>query len=140
MTKVDIFFSAKHPETNETVVVEDDGRVCFAYWWSAERKVQSSLWLYNRLPAPDSFDLSPDQTAPLNISRLVDADAAASFRMPVSEDEISVLWTNQNEAEISVCGILVGVLSAVEGSGRALLALTDGPLAKPFLSSNRLLH
>jgi hypothetical protein len=42
----------KHDESGSTIVIEDDGRVAYAYFYSPENEIVGDVWLYNRCRAP----------------------------------------------------------------------------------------
>ncbi|ABQ33968.1 MAG: hypothetical protein EKK32_21005 [Bradyrhizobiaceae bacterium] len=43
-----------------TIVVEDNGRVAYAYWLDAEGAIRGDVWLYNRCLACRSLEEGQD--------------------------------------------------------------------------------
>jgi predicted NAD/FAD-dependent oxidoreductase len=110
------------------IVVEDDGRVGFAYLVDHEGHIRADVWLYNRCAAPERAEWSDAERAPFaNPAEFASHESV--FALPESELNVSVDW-DAGKALILIDGALAGVL--VDGSkpGWAANALRDGPLAK----------
>src|SRR5215475_10299378 len=116
-----------------SVVVEDDGRVCYAYLISAEEQIVGDVWLYNRCDAPDKPEWTDRDKAPYaNPARF--SRREADFPLPDEEDDISIQWSvdqdGRQSADVLTDGLLSGRLREAEKPGWARAAAKDGPLAK----------
>ena len=129
-----IFVARKAPDGSGDVVFEDDGRCGYLYWHgpAALPKVESHVWLYNRLPAPDRFERDPGGGAPLNRADMVDADAHEAFVPPEGEDDVSLRFTDDGAVEVLIHGARIGRLTPDESPGAALFAARSGPAANPL--------
>lgn len=129
-------FTAKFPSPDgkHAVVVEDDGRVGYAYLLDSKGTICGDVWLYNRSPAPEEPEWSHRQEAPLaNPAFYVDACQQPS--LPNSVDDISLEWRcdkGLDEAKIFIHRELAAKLVDGAKPGWSALAKRDGPLARAF--------
>jgi hypothetical protein len=112
------------------LVIEDDGRVCYAYLASAEG-ITGDVWLYNRAPTPDEPEWSNRELAPfLNPVSLTRRDLP--FSIPNSSEAFKVDWRKTKAgmaASIYIDGVLAGILAPGDKPGQSAAASADGPLA-----------
>lgn len=116
--------------TSYSVVVEDDGRVAYAYLCN-ERKIVADVWLYNRDKSPDEPEWSDRSLAPFaNPS----AYALEFDLSPISDKrDVAVAWQNDPiSATISIHGKNWAVLREGFKPGYCRLAKKAGPLARPM--------
>ena len=73
------------------VVIEDDGRVAYAYLLDADGKICGDVWLYNRGPAPKEPEWTDREKAPFANPEAFIAPAA-ELSPPTSADGFSVEW------------------------------------------------
>ncbi len=59
------FFHQLHDErTGYSIIIEDDGKVAYAYLYDAEKRIVSDVWLYNRGENPATIDWSDRSKLP----------------------------------------------------------------------------
>ncbi len=102
----------RHPETGCALVIDDDGRVAWAYLHAPEGDIIGDVWLYNRLPTPALADWSNPLLAPF----LNAASHARALDQPPPTDatELEVDWTVDGElllADVHLRGVLLARLS-----------------------------
>jgi len=119
---VDFLFEYTDGE-GRRVVVDDDGIAAYAYLILPDDAGTSVVWLYNRVPAPESFPERP--VAPPNTREYV----IEGFEPPNKED-FAIAW----QPEIRGAGLFIrdelhAVLEEFEPTGRCRLAKRDGPVA-----------
>jgi hypothetical protein len=113
-----------------SVVVEDDGRVAYAYLLR-DGKITTDVWLYNRVSAPDGFDPAERGKPPRNPAKYCIVPAPEPIH---DEREVEVAWDARG-------GELKSVIILVRGAPAARLApnvrpgwsagaARDGPAAK----------
>jgi hypothetical protein len=114
------------------IVIEDDGRVGYAYLIDSRGEICGDVWLYNRCPAPDEPEWDDPSGAPFaNPSAYV--GSCTAFPLPNSSADIAIDWARADGAclaRIFVRKRLVAVVKSGAKPGWALLAKKDGPLAK----------
>ncbi|MCW8133374.1 MAG: hypothetical protein KIS92_23730 [Planctomycetota bacterium] len=122
------FKQCLEPGGNHACIVEDDGRVAYAYL-VRDRQIVGDLWLYNQAPTPTQTDWKDRSALPfLNPAAFVNE---AEMAEPLTRDsELSVDWTHAPEARILIRGKLYGVLAPAFKPGWSVAARKDGPLAK----------
>jgi len=117
---------------NCAIVIEDDGRVGYAYFLDSRGEICGDVWLYNRCPAPDEPEWSDPAAAPFaNPAAYV--GSCVDFPFPQSSADIVVDWACHDGAglaRIFIRKTLVAVLKSGAKPGWALLAGKDGPLAR----------
>lgn len=114
-------------------VIEDDGRVAYAYLM-VDNVIVSDLWLYNQAPTPDAAPWSdPSQLPFLNPKEYVEM---SSMSVPIREnDDVHVEWVPsevalQIEVHIYLRGQLYGRLVSGIKPGWTVAAFRNGPLAQ----------
>jgi hypothetical protein len=117
--------------SRQALVVDDDGRVAYAYLMAADGKISSDVWLYNRCAAP----MEPEWTSPnMPFANPVDfVNDDLEFSLPTHLSQLSVEWFmrgGKSFARLFVRGGLVAELTDGAKPGWSLLAKKDGPLAK----------
>jgi hypothetical protein len=122
-----------HPELALSVVVDDDDRLGVALLLDPSGDIIGDVWLYNRLPAPEVVDFGDPTQAPfLNPASLA---RPLPFDPPHDADELAVEWLVDEElllADIFVSGLHLARLSPGSTPGWNVLALAEGPLARPL--------
>lgn len=118
-------------EAKLSVVVEDDGRVAYAYLLGEENHIVGDVWLYNRCGAPREPEWTTLQAAPFaNSAEFVKLDASfVCLKYP----DVDVQWIWESckwIATIWANGRLIAKLGEGDKPGMSALALQDGPLAK----------
>jgi hypothetical protein len=123
----------RHAPTGLAVVLDDDGRVAYAYLRGPEGEILGDVWLYNRGPAPEVADWSDPSQAPFpnpkTHARPLDRP------LPRSPDDLCVQWTIEGQlllADVHLHGALLARLSPGSAPGWNVLVTMDGPCAQPF--------
>lgn len=120
------------PGGRQTVIVEDDGRVCYAYLLDGDGKICGDVWLYNRCPTPAEPEWHERENAPFaNPDPFVDRDAI--FFLPASAADIAVEWDVESDAVTARLYLdqkLFAKLTSGAKPGWSRLAAKDGPLAR----------
>src|SRR5262249_30086776 len=120
-------------QSGASVVVEDDGRVCYAYFLSAARDVLGDVWLYNRCQAPAEREWT-DRARALFANPSVFVRRAPGFELPESSLDIGFLWPRNEGGEACASilsrGLVIGKLPAGANPGWARAAAKGGPLAR----------
>ena len=115
-----------------SIVIEDDGRVGYAYLMDSRSEICGDVWLYNRCPAPDEPEWHDPSGAPFaNPSAYV--QSCTEFPFPNSSADIEIDWAREDGeclARIFFQKKLVAVVKNGAKPGWALMAKKDGPLAK----------
>ena len=119
---------SRHPQTDCRLIIDDDGRVAYAYLLDPEGAIVGDVWLYNRADPGTEIDfegpapfLNPDSKPPDQLLPSGQADLTVEWTM----DEVSLF------ADVHLRGALLARLSPGSQPGWSAWAL-DGPLAKPF--------
>lgn len=120
------------PELGLSVVIDDDGRVAYAYLRDGLGEIIGDVWLYNRAPAPAVADWSDPREAPFLNPR----SHARPLDQPLpAEEDLAVAWTVDGElllADVFVHGVLLARLSPGSAPGWNRLATLEGPCALPL--------
>ncbi|MFO0589032.1 MAG: hypothetical protein U0441_15890 [Polyangiaceae bacterium] len=126
--KTEVLLRFEDPRTNRALVLEDDGRVAYAYLLDQERIV-GDVWLYNVSEAPESEKWKDQTERPfLNPKSFCNAKTVPRL----SEDaSISCKWFERG-VEVLVDAVLVARLEQNAKPGWSRLASRPGPLAKPL--------
>jgi len=129
-----IVFVMKNDYSNSgpSVVIEDDGRVCYAYYLSSEGEILGDVWLYNRCAAPLEPEWNNSTQAPFANSRAYVREDI-DFKLPLNHSDINLEWTQAEdrlEARIFIDQLLIGVVAEGLKPGFARAAAKDGPLAR----------
>ncbi len=114
------------PDDRYSVIIEDDGRVAYAYL-RADDIVVSDVWLYNRCEAPLKAEWR-DRTK-LPFANPLGFGSENKLGPILSEDDVNIQWGGDT-VWIHIHGLLWAVLNSGEKPGCCRLALRDGPLAK----------
>ncbi len=124
--------SFRHAETGCSLVIDDDGRVAYAFLRGPDDDIIGDVWLYNRVPCAEPPDWTDATQAPfLNPASMA---RALEGRAPEA-DELSVEWTLDGVlllADVKLRGELLARLSPGSAPGWNVLALEAGPCALPF--------
>jgi hypothetical protein len=124
------------PDGHQAVIVEDDGRVCYAYLLDSDGKIVSDVWLYNRCPTPTEPEWHRRELLPFANPALF-VNQTARFVPPVSSSEVTVDWVVESGARMArvlLGGDLFAKLTDGIKPGWARLAAKDGPLARVLSS------
>ena len=115
-----------------SVVMEDDGRVAYAYLLDAEGKIVGDVWLFNRVDAPSEPEWTDPEMAPFaNPADYVrDFDGYDALRC----SDFDVVWGRMSEGAVkaTIChrGTRLAVIGEGTKPGWSAMAAKDGPLAK----------
>jgi hypothetical protein len=124
--------SFQHAETGCSLVIDDDGRVAYAYLRGPDDEIIGDVWLYNRTPCLEAPDWTDVTQAPF----LNPASMARPLEgPPTTTAELSVEWTLDGIlllADIHLRGELLARVSPGSAPGWNVLALEAGPCAVPF--------
>jgi hypothetical protein len=128
-------FTVRFPSADSkfSLVIDDDGRVGYAYLLDADGRICGDVWLYNRCSAPVEAEWSEREKAPFaNPESYV--DPRGMYSLPTSADDFSVEWRDQGkgifEARIYIHRTLAGKLVTGAKPGWSAFARRDGPLAR----------
>jgi hypothetical protein len=131
-SNIDIFRVFTSNDRNRSVVIEDNGRVAYAYLLDHDKQICSDVWLYNRRPTPIEPEWHDREGAPYaNPAPFV--DDREIFALPRSGDDFSVEWKREDSsylARVHIRTTLAAVLADGHKPGWSVLAKKDGPLAK----------
>lgn len=120
------------PFDESAVIVEDDGRVAYAYMFGKDGTICGDVWLYNRCPTP----IEPEWYDPANLPFANSAsfvNESSGFLPPGSDHDFSVAWEEAGEvliAKVFLHGDYFARLEAGAKPGWSTLATKDGPLAQ----------
>jgi len=118
------------PERSRALILEDDGRVAYAYLLEDERIV-SDVWLYNVANTPSSVDWKDRSAMPfLNPEGMVRNE---TFTRLTPCAAIECKWLTDT-VEVSIGGVLMARLAPGARPGWSRLASRRGPLAIPLES------
>lgn len=121
-------------DENYSVLVEDDGRVAYAYLLEYG-DIIGDVWLYNQTPAPADSNWANQQMPYLNPAEYVLPHIVVS---PIkTESEIRCEWTeapNDGLIEVAIWLRDKFVAQIISGSkpGWSVLVVKDGPLAQVY--------
>ncbi len=127
-----------YSDSGPSIVIEDDGRVCYAYYISSEGKILGDVWLYNRCIAPAEPEWKSSVQAPFANSRDYVRENIG-FKLPLNGSDVGLEWVRVEdglEARIFVDQLLIGVVGEGLKPGFALAAAKDGPLARHMRDRN----
>ena len=115
-------------ESDRAIVLEDDGRVAYAYL-IIERETVGDVWLYNVAPAPDVIDWKDASEMPfLNPKKYCRDEETPRLH---SRARVACTWSAVG-AEVRIDGVLMARLELGSKPGWSRLALCAGPLAQPL--------
>jgi len=122
----------KHTDelSGQSAVVEDDGRVAYAYLLDKD-EIVADVWLYNRVAAPEQPEWRDPSRAPfLNPRGFASGE---QFPPAADETEVAFSWSRGTAGQTALRVYIRGDYHAmlVPGSkpGWCKLAARDGPLA-----------
>lgn len=111
-----------------SVILEDDGRVAYAYLLEDEQIV-ADVWLYNVVATPEEPEWpNPSKMPFLNPRRFCRMDES----LPRIGDGAAQCNWNEKGVEVMLNGLVVARLAKGSRPGWSRLALKRGPLAHPL--------
>lgn len=114
------------------LVIEDDGRVAYAYL-KDQGRIIGDVWLYNRCPAPGPAEWKDKAKIPFANCRSYFDESLGRIKEPLGGDDFQVDW-NETEDGLQVYVYLREELIAMVGPndkpGYSRFATKNGPLAK----------
>jgi hypothetical protein len=118
-----------------SIVVEDDGRVAYAYLVENEEDITGHVWLYNQLATPTNTVWIESEMPFLNPIEYIGSNQNTK---PLTESsEIVVRWElSQNNiiiANLYIRDTLIAKLSPQDFPGWSTMVIKDGPLAKKWI-------
>lgn len=115
-----------------SLLIEDNGRVSYAYLFDGDGRICGDVWLYNRCSAPTEPEWGDKEKAPFaNPTAYI--NHTEEFSLPTSASDVSIEWERQIGhcvARVFVRLKLIAKLGDGTKPGWAVLAGRDGPLAK----------
>ncbi|WP_407116840.1 hypothetical protein [Bradyrhizobium sp. LMG 9283] len=119
------------PFDGSAVIIEDDGKVAYAYMLDRNGKICSDVWLYNRCPTPIEPEWHDAANLPFaNPASFV--NESSRFVPPGSTHDFTVAWDEAGgpvAAKILLRDDYFARLEAGRKPGWSALAAKDGPLA-----------
>ena len=130
---VDILIEFRDEQTGCALVIDDDGRVAYAYLRGADGAIVADVWLYNRCPAPAEPEWNARPAGPMaNPQGFVRTDL--QIMLPESEADFAIDWQLQSASDPKVIIYLRDEVWATMAPGTrpgfCRLAKMDGPLAR----------
>jgi hypothetical protein len=122
-------------DCSQSVVVEDDGRVAYAYLLDADGHIVGDVWLYNRCAAPSEPEWSDRERAPF-VNPAAYVIDSGEFSPPPKLDDVAVEWAREGsayKATVLIRRQVAALLMDGAKPGWSSLAALDGPLAKAML-------
>jgi len=121
----------KDPQSDFSVVVEEDAKVAYAYLKRGE-EIVGDVWLYNKGPAPPRSEWDDPARMPFaNVAGYVRDESPPT---DVRQETISRRWRRGPKgvetAEVLIHDTVYGVVAPGAKPGWARLAKRDGPAAK----------
>lgn len=123
-----------HFDDYYSVVIEDDGRVAYAYLMEGEDSI-GDVWLYNQQEAPKDSNWDKQQLPYLNPEEYLNKDARV---LPIKDkSEVYFEWNESlSDGSIEVSIYIRDKFTAqiITGSkpGWSTLVVKDGPLAQVY--------
>ena len=119
-------------ESGYSVLVDDDGRVAYAYLLDPNNAIVGDVWLYNRGITPSESEWKDSTKMPFaNPIDFVKKDRAFITIRGLSE--INLRWGKTNvgiKVSVFIRNELFAILIEGEKPGRSVLAEKNGPLAR----------
>jgi hypothetical protein len=119
------------PQGKRAVVLEDDGRVAYAYLLQDEVLV-SDVWLYNAEPTPERVDWKDRSAMPFLNPRAFCVD---ELTPRLREDAVIYCRWLPNAVEVVIDDMLFARLEPGAKPGWSKLAARSGPLARPLVET-----
>lgn len=127
-TNDDVLLRYNEPGTGRAVVLDDDGRVAYAYLLDREAVV-SDVWLYNVTDTPNVVDWNDESQMPfLNPQNLCKAEAVPRLSR---QSPVNCIWTKEG-VDVVINDVLMARLKPGAKPGWSRLARLPGPLANPL--------
>lgn len=124
----DVLLRFDEPGGNRSVVLEDDGRVAYAYLLADESLV-GDVWLYNVAEPPDEVDWRDQSAMPfLNPARFCRQEVVGRLR---TDSAVACDWSDAGVV-VTVDGLPWARLEYGSRPGWSRNAKMAGPLAKPL--------
>jgi hypothetical protein len=116
------------PDGNRTVVLEDDGKVAYAYLLEHD-EVVGDVWLYNVATTPDTVDWKDRNAMPFLNPRKYCLDGHG----PTLRNDSAVIchWSDDS-VDVVIEGVRMARLARGAKPGWSRLASARGPLAQPL--------
>ena len=130
---VNILVQFRDEQTGCAVVIDDDGRVAYAYLLDNNGVVLADVWLYNRCAAPSEPEWNARPSGPMaNPRDYVRTDLAIA--LPEGEADFTIDWQLQSSSDPKVIVYLRqdewAIMEPGTKPGSCRLAKVDGPLAR----------
>ncbi len=117
------------PQGDRSVVLEDDGRVAYAYLLDGDDAVVGDVWLYNVGEDPERVDWRDRSAMPFrNPARFCSPEVLPRLR---PDSRVSCHWSDKG-VTVSVAGTVWARLEDGSKPGWSRRARLAGPLAKPL--------
>jgi hypothetical protein len=123
-----LFRHLQAPSGDLSLVIDDDGRVAYAYLRLGEQIV-GDVWLYNVLPTPESVNWADRSQMPFLNPRPFCCDEAPA-RLN-DDSRIEVRWLADG-AELFVDEELTARIHVGDKPGQSRFAVKANPLARPL--------
>jgi hypothetical protein len=129
----DLLLKYTHEDEIHSVIIEDDGRVAYAYLLEGD-DIISDVWLYNRCNTPDTPPWN-SEGAEMPFANPSGFALETRFVPPSEPAEISVVWEGEDKCHSLSARVLIreelhAILRKDVKPGRCRLAGKDGPVAK----------
>ncbi|GAB2984409.1 hypothetical protein GCM10027049_22740 [Mucilaginibacter puniceus] len=126
--------SSCHFDDYYSVLIEDDGRVAYAYLMEGEDRI-GDVWLYNQQEAPKDSNWDKQQLPYLNPEEYLNKEARVT---PIKDkNEVYFEWNeslSDGSIEVSIYIRDKFIAQIITGSkpGWSTLVVKDGPLAQVY--------
>ncbi len=125
------------PNASYSVVIEDDGKVAYAYLFY-QGKIVGDVWLYNQSSTPLTTDWNRKKNMPfLNSSEFLKNSEEFELIATCQELKINCIFFENSTltaVEIFIRDRLIAILKPNEKPGWYTLVKKDGPLAKVIIN------
>jgi hypothetical protein len=116
------------PNGARAVVLEDDGKVAYAYLLE-DGEVVGDVWLYNVAPAPETVNWRDRAAMPfLNPRKYCTEEVVPKLR---HDSVVNCQWSNEG-VRVTIDGLRMARLAHGAKPGWSRLASSPGPLARPL--------
>jgi hypothetical protein len=127
----EVLLQFEEPRTCRALVLEDDGRVAYAYLLE-HGEIVGDVWLYNVGPAPETDEWKSGTDGPfLNTRRFCSSEVVPRIR---EDSKVVCQWSDAGVV-VTIDGIVMARLAPGARPGWSRLAAHPGPLAKPLEES-----
>lgn len=126
-------WASESPDGKLLAIFDDDGETAYLYVYdkSDEELVAPPLWLYNRLPAPDTDELQPSRegSAPLMPRRFM-LDSGYHEEEP---EEVEILWAEDGtRVAVKADGEFLGFVNLKNGQGYSFNLKEESEVGAPW--------